>query len=534
MELNNNNRNDDDINRAREYVTADYKSAECRHNYKYSHTKYIYDNQKEDALNILNIFYGSDVRAVSVQKKTKVGADGLMIELFVGFSTHPDNSFVIDPKNGRVLSGMSNKSWQDDMKAKMPTCFADIIFHHGKLSKSELSNISNALIIIDEIDSGDKETQRLHSTLKEAGILDVNHMINNNNRFIFISATMFKEFYDLYQWGDLHQLYSLTIPPNYIGHIEFLEKGIIKEFYSMKTKDGAERWIQEDILDNYGEEYRVHIARVTNKTANVLQDACIMKGVLFLNHTSDTRLSYDELETVFEKTITKHVVIAVKGFYRRANLIPNEWKKRIGAIHEFCTTGKVDMNVQVQGLPGRMTGYWRDDIIDYGHKTGPYRTSIKAVNQYEQLYNDPFGTNSCNSMGFSKRNGKVTVKTSTFLSPHNIDNMEPINMPTIDDQLGTSFNVGYEIIYNLDKLEERCNELGYNYKPQDKNKDNCGFYKTSLNKKSEKISLKQAIDAKDSSYGHGKNKEKVWRTFLPCYEDLNDKKSLVYLLIIKP
>jgi hypothetical protein len=73
-------------------------------------------------------------------------------------------------------------------------------------------SISNGLIIIDEIDTGDKEYQVLHTTLKEAGVLDVEHMKKHNNRFVFISATMIKELYDLYRWGELHELCKMTIP----------------------------------------------------------------------------------------------------------------------------------------------------------------------------------------------------------------------------------------------------------------------------------------------------------------------------------
>ena len=43
-------------------------------------------------------------------------------------------------------------------------------------------------------------------------------MKNNNNRFVFISATIIKELYDLYSWGTLHESYNMTIPKSYIGH----------------------------------------------------------------------------------------------------------------------------------------------------------------------------------------------------------------------------------------------------------------------------------------------------------------------------
>jgi hypothetical protein len=393
-------------------------------------SEYIFPNQMEDANNIVDKFYKNKRRVISIQKKTKVGADGLMIEIAKLLTTHIDDKFVVNPANVRILTGMSNAGWEKDMKDKAPTCFKEKIFHHGKLSKSELKKISNGLFIIDEIDTGDKEYQVLHTTLKEAGVLDVKHMEEHNNRFVFISATMIKELYHLYRWGELHELYKMSIPASYFGHKDFLERGIVKEFYSLSSKEKAEEWVQEDINDNYGTDYRVHLVRLNAKIVNVVQNACIRKDVAFRNHTTADRLSEDEINEFFKEPLTQHIVLGVKGFFRRANLIPNRWKLRIGATHELCTDF-VDNNVQIQGLTGRMTGYWRADI-EGGHKTGPHRTSIRAIEEYEKTYEDPFGINSYQTAGFKKTKGKVSA-AATMLSPKNIKNLEAVDLPVRED-----------------------------------------------------------------------------------------------------
>ena len=152
----------------------------------------------EDANNIVDIFYKTDCRVVSIQKKTKVGADGLMIEIVKLITTHIDDKFIVNPANVRILTGMSNVTWEKDMIDKAPYCFKDKIFHHGKLlSRADLTNMKNSLSIIDEVDVGDKEYQILHTMLEAAGVLDVKHMEEHNNRFVFISATMIKQHYEL-------------------------------------------------------------------------------------------------------------------------------------------------------------------------------------------------------------------------------------------------------------------------------------------------------------------------------------------------
>jgi len=388
--------------------------------------EYIFPNQVLDAHKVQEMFYSNSRHVVSIQKKTKVGADGLMIEIAKLLTTHIDDSFIVDIDNVRILTGMSNASWQADMIEKSPLCFKDKIFHHGKLPKADIVDMKNSLIIIDEIDTGDKECQRLHCTLKEAGVLNVTHMKEHNNRFVFISATMIRELYELYHWGELHELCEMTIPSTYIGHIDFLQKDIVKEFYALNTQQMAEQWVQEDIMDYYGTDYRIHIVRVTPKTTQMIQNACIGKKIKFKNHDSGDRISTEELETLFKDPLDNHIVLGVKGFFRRANLIPNVWKLRIGAMHENYTK-KVDNNVQIQGLIGRMTGYWRE-YIEKGHKIGPYRTSIRAVQDYEETYLNPFGDTTYNTAGFTKSIGKVTAKPG-MLHSRNIANLDVVELP---------------------------------------------------------------------------------------------------------
>ena len=424
------------ISARRESVAQAYNSAKAENHLRFlegddkATAEYIFPNQTEDANNIVDKFYKNNRRVISIQKKTKVGADGLMIEISKLLTTHIDDKFVVNPANVRIITGMSNAGWEKDMIDKAPNCFKDKIFHHGKLSRSDLTNLQNGLIIIDEIDTGDREYQVLHTTLKEAGVLDVEHMNTHNNRFVFISATMIKELYDLYRWGELHELYKMTIPASYIGHKDFLDKGIVKEFYALDTTENAEKWVQEDILNHYRIDYRVHLVRVNEKTIHKVQDACIRKSVVFRNHTSTDRLSEDEINEFFKEPLTQHIVLGIKGFFRRANLIPNRWKLRIGATHELHTK-KVDNNVQIQGLTGRMTGYWRGDI-EGGHKTGPHRTSIKSIEEYEKTYLDPFGSNSYQTAGFKKKKGKVTA-ASTMLSVQHVPNLEAVDLPYLNN-----------------------------------------------------------------------------------------------------
>lgn len=467
-----------DLNR--EIVLADYESASNKNKELFflgdvkATSEYIYDNQKEDAIIICNKFYKSAVRAIGIIKKTKVGMDGLMIEIIKDVSTHPDDNFMIHRDNCFIITGMSNVKWETDMKDKMPNCFKVNVYHHGKLQKlkNKLKDIKKALFIIDEIDTGDKENQKLHKILKDSGLLDIRYMEENNIRFIFVSATMIKELKELYKWRDKYETYYMTIPENYIGHEEFLHQDIIKEFYEIKDELSALKWIQEDIIENYGTDYRVHIIRTNEKNKEFIINACKTNNIDYKNYTSKDVISDEELKYIFDN-ITNHVILIIKEFYRRATLIPNKWKLKIGAIHERYIED-YDTNTQTQGLTGRMSGYWKDIILS-GYKTGPYRTSINSVKEYIEWYKNPFGDIKYN-----------TTTAKVFVRPKNIKNLEEIASKIKDD------DVYKRVPVIIDGLNE--NDIIFKTK---KKKEKLDFINSLLESDERYIKLYKFINNKD-------------------------------------
>ena len=181
-----------------------------------------------------------------------------------------------------------------------------------------------------------------------------------------------------------------------------------------------------------------------------LRTLCMENGIDYKNHSCDERIDSDELNKLFASTLERHVVIAIKGLYRRANCIPNEWKVKIGATHERFPV-RYDTSVQIQGLPGRMTGYWRNEIIN-GHKTGPYRTSINAINEYELFYKNP-------------TDETLKYSTDTFVSSHFIKNLiesgdtsmdrVPLTIPYFDNKINGMKKRGEIFEYIKELLEDK-------------------------------------------------------------------------------
>jgi hypothetical protein len=216
--------------------------------------------------------------------------------------------------------------------------------------------------------------------------------------------------------------------------------------------------------------------------------------------------------------------MAIKGFFRRANLIPNAWKKKIGAMHELYTL-KPDNNVQIQGLPGRMTGYWKELIIS-GFKTGPYRTSVKSIKEYEQSYDDIFGVENYTTSGFKVKNGTMKLFEEIMLSPSNIKGLKTdIKLPIEKEEAPKNL---YKICETLKEVKDYLKSIGKekSYRTPKMNDD--GFYHRSTTKKRKILELQEAIEYAQK---HAKRSTTGEETiFLPCYKDTNNKDSLVFVV----
>lgn len=388
--------------------------------------EYVYANQEEDASKIVDTFYKNpDIYSIILQKKVKVGAMGLIIEVMRLVCLHPDDSFLMNPDHVYVITGMSNVEWQKSFAEVAPECFCKNILHRSRLKRLNFKNMRDALVIVDEIDTGEKPQQTLHKLLDAGTLMDLRELRDRNVRFLFVSATIMKQLHELRFWGKHSCHMKMTIPDNYIGHKQFLEKGLIQEYYPLKDKKSVDKWLTEDVL-SYEDDYRIHLVRLTNKNSHIMRERCMAYQIEFIENNSESALSKEEMDHVFD--IRKHhVVLAVKGKMRRADFVPNQYKIRVGAIMEHYSTKK-DYNVNVQGLVGRLNGY---DWLPSKHRTGPFRCHVKAIQEYEAAYEEPFGENNYECWGFRKVKGDIDIskEKAIMLSKQHVSNLpEDVSM----------------------------------------------------------------------------------------------------------
>ena len=378
--------------------------------------KYIYNNQWRDAIHIIQSFTdpNHNRRIISVTKRTKAGMDGLMFAVAtLGLLT----GVVSELNSVRILTGMSNKNWRDNFKARAPKYLRRYIFHNNDLEKSaNLSNLRKGLIIIDEVDAANLQGGRLSNVLNESELLFIPKMEERDNRILVASATMIAEDHQLYRWGDLHYNIRMETPSLYIGHGDFATTkllpeqriggqvdSVLQESYPIKSLEDAIRWLEEDVKPyELRRIYRVHLIRCSTRTEQYIRNACIkykyISRTYVIEKEADGYITQNDIVELFKKLPRTQTVILVKGRLRRANLLPDEWKRKIGAVHESRADVIKDYNSQIQGLVGRMTGYWRPTFFDSSnqrteHMAGPYRMYCKAVEAYENYITMPLLSN---------------------------------------------------------------------------------------------------------------------------------------------
>ena len=67
------------------------------------------------------------------------------------------------------------------------------------------------------------------------------------------------------------------------NNLEFLERGIIQEFYEINSDITADLWVNTDIIENYGNDYRIHIIRTDLKNVPPFRQVFSFLHSNFLN-----------------------------------------------------------------------------------------------------------------------------------------------------------------------------------------------------------------------------------------------------------
>lgn len=338
----------------------------------------IYNNQIETAKNIVNLFK-EDINLIGniVIAPTQSGKTGVMMS----FINEYIKEFQLNIENVYIITGLSSNEWK---KQTTERCQGVKVHHRCNLENffNEIKNLTNLMIIIDELHVAKNEDQTVCKELKKI-YKDNDDLIDKNIKFVEFTATPSSVLNDIRDrgWNEIYMepgnrynrlsdfkiinSTSLrmdrklnTLLPNSIKALDKLNEMINEEFENdpkycfIRTVGGC---TQNLIVE--------HIKKYENIDC-------------YMYNTSSDDIKKDINEIIKDKP-SRHTYIIVSGKLRCAKTL--DTKTHIGAVYDH--TNNVD--ACIQGLAGRMTGYDNDvNCIIF--------TNIRCVKKYTNSLDNKF------------------------------------------------------------------------------------------------------------------------------------------------
>ena len=387
--------------------------------------KYLHTPQLETAEKIFNLFMVPYLLAVFVFALTQSGKTGLMIAIIKLWAEKCGNGDThIDMENIYIITGLSSTDWKEQTLKRMPGFLKENIFHRGGLNRKKnsfwkaIKGKKNCLILIDEVQIA-STGKTIKKAFEKCGILDTQYCFENDIKIVEVTATPDGIGIDLAKevceggWPKKNYCY-LSMPA---------DEGHTSQFTYLDTLDDPNKQTRlyqyEDLVNYQGGEdyddakseqnirdikqtYHTHfdnqpkyiLIRVNTqhgeKTKENLKKVFPVSECNYLEYNSKIKKrnwshwNGPEDEADFKVDINKDLldiepekltIVLVKDMLRAAKTLT---KHHIGIVYERAAKKDND-SAQIQGLPGRVTGYGvPDHIVVF--------TNIDTIRRYKKIY----------------------------------------------------------------------------------------------------------------------------------------------------
>ncbi len=366
--------------------TEDFKMKQIKKEWKKKDQ--IFKDQKKIAKQILFFFRTKII--VSLCAPPQWGKTG--VSLYVAYklckrSIHPENVFFI--------TGMSDRSWIEQMKDRVLPSWTKNVYHRNTLHKMKtkldsLKEKRNILIIVDECHLANKIEHTLGKLFKDGNLKDPESLQQKNIKILQISATPSNSLIDAEKWNNYHQrLCPLINDSNYVSFQCLLRDDRVFDPFSFENEGDTEEYLE---LISIGKPKYHFIRLVSNGPSGSETYSKIINNLFNLSHQKEMNCiemnmtkSKKEIDLIYESLQnepTKHTLIIIKNMLGASKTLQDTY---IGSVHESVPKKK-DYSSEIQGLPGRMCGW--------NKQRGIYSPLIfcdrSIVEQYIQLYESQF------------------------------------------------------------------------------------------------------------------------------------------------
>lgn len=482
----------------------------------------IYPRQRQTALETyqsLSNPFNNITLVVAMMQSGKTGVMPELVRLF-GLEEHEN---PIHPNNMYVITGLSSTEWVEQTQERLPRILKDNVLHRPTLEKlKEIKNKKNCLILMDETQVACKTSMSINKIFKMIGITGTNaraYLDKTNTKIVQFSATPNGTIYDLKNRLDIGvKIVKMHPGEGYKSCFDFQNEGRVLESFPLtnSTPKKKMRTLREHLIGNTP---KYHFFRLKTQRGAYEREEGILRDNFpecdFVKYDGEHQMNINE--KYLKHAPTKNIIILFKEMGRCAKTyIPDH----IGVVFERHASNVQD-DVVLQGFLGRVCGYnpeVRNQII---------YTNINSLKNYENLWNSDFDEQipwNSNSTIPARKTGDKTKPRPTYNrdlennSSNNESHNEECNMEefsTLDDakcfikQIKPKAQPGRALKINSD-----------------------GFYYHKIRGEQKKI---QSYDYIVANLGAGlkKNEQGTSYRLHPCYRDITDPNSLVFVVAYK-
>ena len=477
----------------------------------------FYDNQINAANKIIELFNNGKYY-VQLQAQMQSGKTGTC--LFTLFKMMCDYNI-----SGFILSGMSDidikEQWVNKIEqhsedyiagkdrhlhkkfTKLKNNLKNNIYFNSDLKKlTNLEDLRNSILIIDEIHYGACEYSQLSNVFKILGIEDIllgktcSKLIEYNIKIISVSATRAVEdnmYNNLAQYPEIQNVWGrvyMNPGDGYKGIIDYYNNNNIIPSVNFTEENKAKI---TEILMSYKSKKKYMIFRCHNKKLEYLENIFVNLKIPIIKYDQNNTDIFDETEP------TEFSVVIIKGKYRLGKELN---KKYICAVYE-TSEKTINDDTLLQGLLGRVCGYNIKETIDiYIPKT---KEGITNLVQTFALVNRDYAEIGLNNTKF------VPKRKANKIDPKHTDNLNIVSSEDDEEEDNSSYT--YTIPTTIDYGAS--------------NDEDYGFY--NMNKKDISISMIQEILEHinlEDNQTYSEEQKKQIKTLIENTENLDKNTSI--------
>lgn len=352
----------------------------------------VYPNQVKCGIDVLKKFDGNFPRPnhIVIQGKTQAGKTGVLTSitmlirnLKLDKAMSINRIIYITGDNGCKLLEQTQKRIRECFNSEDFMC--EFICMKNSDMKKDIENrftLTNAIIFIDESHYGVKNAKNILIQWLESKGLDMHNWEDLIDKHVYIisnSATPFGEIVsDNAQCKAIVRLATDNWDgkSGYIGFKELYDRNVIQGVTHNINKNNADETcelIRQKLIACYEDtgSKKCAIIRMTKKAFNGCKDVLEQYFQVETYFASSENINYYKIHYDIEHINDdespinewKPLCVVVAGAYRMGVSIPEESKKNIGVVYDYCKQKAKNGGAVTteQGLLGRSTGYWNNN-----------------------------------------------------------------------------------------------------------------------------------------------------------------------------